>query len=106
MCTSVPCQKKKTNVTQARLEIATLGLQVVRATIANYETIVNLSDLVDALTLITEVPWNGDLKREFDQVGACVSCELVEQSCACVYMHVTLCVHACMCHLWRHTCKA
>ena len=34
MCTSLPCQKKKTKVSQARLEFATLRLQVLRATIA------------------------------------------------------------------------
>ena len=33
MCTGLLCQKKKTEVTQARLELATLGLEVVRATI-------------------------------------------------------------------------
>ena len=30
MCASLPCQKKTTKVTQARLELATIGLQVVR----------------------------------------------------------------------------
>ena len=32
MCTILPCQKKKTKVIQARLELATLKVQVVRAT--------------------------------------------------------------------------
>ena len=31
MCTSLPCQKKKTKVKQAGLELANLALQVVRA---------------------------------------------------------------------------
>ena len=34
MCTSLPCQKKKPVVTQARLELATLRIQVMRTTIA------------------------------------------------------------------------
>ena len=33
MCPSLPCRKKKSKVTQVRLELATLRLQVVRATI-------------------------------------------------------------------------
>ena len=34
MCTNLPCQKKKTKVTLARLGLATVRLPVVRATIA------------------------------------------------------------------------